>query len=349
MSTRTTSRLHRLAGHVAAPVAAPSVALHPLFEGRPNLMLVPIATPLLSSGAPSVDVPSLRRYVKHLYAAGCEGLYVGGSSGEGYHMEESMRMELCTACVDASKSASQGSSGKIVMVHVGAAKSAEALRLAAHAVSAGADCIASIPPYVGSPLPTFAEVKAFYAELARVSSPKPVICYNIPGLTGQNLSVSELSELMAIPGVEGIKYSDPDVASLLSLTEACPGKVIFNGIDSMLSFGLQCGAHGGIGTTYNILPELYLSIDRLTRAGDTAEAIAAVRKANRANSQYKVVAGKQMQCVKQILVWQGVLRGDSEGGGCSRMVQAEALSEEEVGVLRVAVESIPELKATLSC
>jgi hypothetical protein len=238
-------RVNRLSAHVcptsraAAPVVAAAAAatavaaapLHPLFQGRPNLMLVPIATPLLpldeaAKPAPAtarrrLDVPSLERYVQHLYGEGYEGIYVGGSSGEGYHMEEALRMELCEAAVEASRG-----SGKIVMVHVGAAKSAEAIRLAAHAAAAGADCIAAIPPYVGSPVPTFAEVVAFYTELATATAPTPVVCYNIPGLTGAPLSVAQLTTLMnSHPGVVGIKYSDSDMASLLSLTGACPDKV----------------------------------------------------------------------------------------------------------------------------
>ena len=175
----------------------PAEELHPLFTGRPNLMLVPIATPLLASGD-ALDTPSLQRYVDHLYAAGCEGLYVGGSSGEGYHIEEALRQELAVACVEASRG-----SGKIVMVHVGASRESEAFRLAAGAVAAGADAIASIPPYVGSPAPTFSETLAYYTELARIADGVPVICYNIPGLTGVPLSVAQLAEIMAIDGVEG--------------------------------------------------------------------------------------------------------------------------------------------------
>ncbi len=145
-------RVNRLSAHVCPSAASPVVAaaaatavaaapLHPLFQGRPNLMLVPIATPLLpldeaAKPAPAtarrrLDVPSLERYVQHLYGEGYEGIYVGGSSGEGYHMEEALRMELCERAVEASRG-----SGKIVMVHVGAAKSAEAIRLAAHAAAA---------------------------------------------------------------------------------------------------------------------------------------------------------------------------------------------------------------------
>lgn len=238
-------RLQKLSAHIVAPNAASggsfsafadsSAALHGLFEGRPNLMLVPIATPLLpptaasSSESPRLDVASLKRYITRIYDAGYEGIYVGGSSGEGYHMEEALRMELCSACVEATRG-----TGKIAMVHVGAAHVSESLRLAAHAAAAGADSIASIPPYVGSPVPTFDEVLAFYTELARVSSPAPVICYNIPGLTGSKLSVDELASLLAIPGVEGIKYSDPDVASI--------GELVSNTSSAPLSRGGTCAA-----------------------------------------------------------------------------------------------------------
>ena len=73
------------------------------------------------------------------------------------------------------------------------------------------------------------------------------------------------------------------------------------------------------GTTYNVLPELYLEIDRLVRADECAAAIAVQKRANAANSGYKVVAGKQMQSVKQILIWQGVLEHAS-------MAQADGLT-----------------------
>ena len=165
------------------------------------------------------------------------------------------------------------------------------------------------------------------------------------------------------------------MSGLQQLAERCPGKVIFNGIDGVLPFGLQYGAHGGIGqphaplrlssalekasvlraegkvavknpaswatgTTYNVLPELYLEIDRLVRADECAAAIAVQKRANAANSGYKVVAGKQMQSVKQILIWQGVLEHAS-------MAQADGLTEPEVAALREAVEANADLAATL--
>ena len=44
------------------------------------------------------------------------------------------------------------------------------------------------------------------------------------------------------------------MSGLQQLAERCPGKVIFNGIDGVLPFGLQYGAHGGIGQPHALLP-----------------------------------------------------------------------------------------------
>ena len=284
-------------------------------------------------------------------------------------MDERLRQDLTVAAVNASRG-----TGKIVCVHVGASRQSEALRLAAHAVSAGADAIASIPPYVGSPRPTFEETLIYYQELAAIAGGVPVICYNIPGLTGSPLSVAQLVQLLEIPGVEGIKFSDDNLPALAQLATRCPTKVIFNGLDSLLSFGLMSGAHGGIGTTYNILPRcgavclslscssralvrwftftywcgcpcliarrLYLEIDQLVRSDKCANAIAVQRRANGANSGYKVVANKQMQSIKQILIWQQLLANAS-------MVQSQELTVKEVDALRKAAEGNEDLAATL--
>lgn len=56
------------------------------------------------------------------------------------------------------------------------------------------------------------------------------------------------------------------------------------------------------------------------------------------------VAGKQMQSVKQILQWQGVLAAPVLP---SQMAQAQPLTKDEVARLRTAVEGIPELASTL--
>ena len=111
-------------------------------------------------------------------------------------------------------------------------------------------------------------------------------------------------------------------------------------LESREKVAVKNPASWATGTTYNVLPELYLEIDRLVRADECAAAIAVQKRANAANSGYKVVAGKQMQSVKQILIWQGVLEHAS-------MAQADGLTEPEVAALREAVEANADLAATL--
>jgi N-acetylneuraminate lyase len=87
------------------------------------------------------------------------------------------------------------------------------------------------------------------------------------------------------------------------LTRLAPEQVLYNGQDEALALGLSIGAHGGIGSTYNFMPALIVSVFRDARAGRTAQAIATQRQVN-------VIIEAVLTCqivaaTKQILFWQG--------------------------------------------
>ena len=48
--------------------------------------------------------------------------------------------------------------------------------------------------------------------------------------------------------------------------------MVFNGPDEQLISGLAMGADGGIGGTYGVMPELYVKLFELCKAGDFAAA-----------------------------------------------------------------------------
>ena len=85
---------------------------------------------------------------------------------------------------------------------------------------------------------------------------------------------------------------------------------------------------------------LYIEIDKLVRADQCAKAMTVQRRANAANTGYKVVANKQMQSVKQILIWQQLLEQAS-------MVTSQELTTEEMDALRKAVEANADLAMTI--
>jgi N-acetylneuraminate lyase len=252
-------------------------------------------TPLTAAG--DLDVRSSERLIDHLYQKGVGGLYLTGSTGEGIYLSREIRQRLVEVAVGMSKSR-----GK-VMVHVGAVQPSLARELSDHAARTGADAVSSIPPFAGGY--TWAEVQAFYTDLA-AKSRLPVIAYYIPGLTGQPRTVDELASLLTIPNIAGYKFTEYNLYTMQRLLlRFNRDQIMYNGPDEMLALGLQFGAHGGIGTTYNVMPELIVQIAKLCREGRFADAVAAQKKAN--DVIEPLIAAHGVASTKQILYWQGLI------------------------------------------
>jgi len=199
------------------------------------------------------------RMMEHLLQAGVSGTYVAGTTGEGLLLpmeERKALVETLVRCLPKKKS---------LIVHVGARNKEDALRLAEHAAKHGAHAISSLPPMGDS-----GTVMNYYAELA-ASSPLPLIVYYFPKAAPHAFAEPErLIEVCDLPNVLGVKFTDFNFYLLQRLVKR--GKVVFNGYDEALAAGLLMGAQGGIGSTYNIMPEAYLSIYRASERGNWEEA-----------------------------------------------------------------------------
>jgi N-acetylneuraminate lyase len=260
-----------------------------------NRILPALVTPLTPEG--QLDVKSAERLIDDLYNKGVGGLYVTGSTGEGIYLDFEIRKRIVEIACRLSKGRGN------VIVHVGAIQAAKALELAAHAGKVGADAISSIPPFAGGY--SWDEVKAFYIDLAK-QSPLPVVAYYIPGLTGQHQSIVNLASLLKVPNIAGFKFTDPNFYTMQRLlTRFSPDQVLYNGQDEALALGLQVGAHGGIGTTYNFMPELIMEVYRHCQAGRFVEAVAAQKQAN--DIIEPLLMSQGLAASKQILYWQGLI------------------------------------------
>jgi len=80
------------------------------------------------------------------------------------------------------------------------------------------------------------------------SSPVPLIIYNIPYRTGQQVSWRAMARLAEIPGVAGVKHAvgaiDPDTIDMMASRPA--GFSVLGGDDPVISPLLALGADGGI-------------------------------------------------------------------------------------------------------
>jgi N-acetylneuraminate lyase len=260
-----------------------------------NRILPALVTPLTPDG--DLDVTSTERLIDHLYKKGVGGLYVTGSTGEGIYLDFEIRKRIAEVAVRLSKGRGN------VIVHVGAVQAAKAIELADHAAGVGADAVSSIPPFAGGY--SWDEANCFYTALAR-SSKLPVIAYYIPGLTGQQRSLEELASLLTIPNIAGYKFTEYNLYTMQRLLARFgPDQIMYNGPDEMLALGLQFGAHGGIGTTYNIMPELIVQIADHCREGRFGQAVAVQKRAN--DIIEPLLASHGLAATKQILYWQGLI------------------------------------------
>jgi N-acetylneuraminate lyase len=101
----------------------------------------------------------------------------------------------------------------------------------------------------------------------------PFIIYHIPGATGFQLSTSFLRSMCEHPRLAGVKVTSFSSYELQQI-KATGGDefIVFNGPDQQYLAGRVMGATGGIGSTYGIMPELFLKIESCYVQQNIAEA-----------------------------------------------------------------------------
>jgi len=223
-------------------------------------------TPMNADG--SVNLEMAPRIVDHLVEAGCGGVYVCGSTGEGVSLTSDERRSLAEAFVKAA-------GGRLpVIVQVGHNSLAESRALAAHAEQAGADAIsANAPSYFV--VKSADMLAACMADIAAAAANTPFYYYHIPSTTRAAVDPVEFLACggRAIPTLRGLKFSDLAVFDYQACMEFGDGRFdVLWGCDEMMLSALAVGARGAVGSTFNVAAPLYLRIIKAFDAGDLAEA-----------------------------------------------------------------------------
>jgi N-acetylneuraminate lyase len=253
-----------------------------------------VLTPFSARG--TVDFDLFHAHVDRLYKAGVDGIYAGGNAGEWYAMSMAERKELAVAAVRASRGRG------LALVHIGAARIDDSIELARHAEAIGADGISSLPPYMQSW--SVLEVRCWFERLAGASD-LPFFIYYFPRLTGGATGEPFFDAMRSLRRVVGYKFTDLNLFDLgLLLGDSY---TVLNGHDPNLSAALRMGAHGGIGSFYNIVPELAVAIRRAHTAGDGD---AAERAQAQMNRTIRMVRGfRLLPALKHISALQGLDQG----------------------------------------
>lgn len=219
-----------------------------------------------------VNIDATKELVKIYKAKGVKGVYVCGSTGEGFMLSTEERMQVAEAVKEAA------GDDFTVIVHVGCASTKESILLAKHCESIGVDAISAVPS-VYYRLPAKSVEKHWNGIID--ATQLPFIIYNIPQLTGFNLPYDLFKRMAENPKVIGIKNSEEPVFGMERFrTIAGEDFIIFNGSDEQFLGGRLMGADSAIGGTYGTMPELFVRLNELINENKIEQAKALQFKIN---------------------------------------------------------------------
>ena len=224
-------------------------------------------TPFHEDG--SLNLAPIPEYAALLARNGLKGVFINGSSGEGYMLTEEERMQLAEAWMAAVPEDFK------VIVHVGSTSVMSSRRLAEHAQKIGAWGIGAM----ATPFPKIGSIEQlcrYCEEIASASPELPFYYYHIPAFNGAFLSMYDFLKAVdgRIPNFAGIKYTFESLYEYNRCRRYQNGKFdMLHGQDETI---LPClamgGAQGGIGGTTNYNGRCLTGILEAWEKGDLEKA-----------------------------------------------------------------------------
>ncbi|MEU0534325.1 4-hydroxy-tetrahydrodipicolinate synthase [Amycolatopsis tolypomycina] len=222
--------------------------------------LVAMVTPMQPGGG--LCASGRTRLVDHLLATGCDGLVVGGTTGESPTLSDAESAGLVRAVAD------QVGNRARVIAGVGTYDTAASIRRAREAEAAGADALLLVCPYYSRP--TQAGVLAHCLAVADATE-LPVMLYDVPARTGVAMAPSTLAELAAHPRIRAVKDAKGDLFEAMTVMSRT-SLAYYCGIDELNLPYLACGATGLVSVVANVAADRTADLIRTVRDGDLVKA-----------------------------------------------------------------------------
>ena len=194
----------------------------------------------------SIDHAASAAHFQRLFAEGCDGVAVFGTTGEANSFALNQRIRLIEEVAKSTLPKSR------LLAGTGGCVLADAIQLSNVGVDAGFAGVLVLPPYYYKPVADDG-LFAFFANLANSieSANAKIYLYNFPQLTGVALSLDLIVRLaQAFPGrFVGIKDSSGDIDFSRRVVKALPDFRVFPSTEAILSEARAEGFAGCISAT----------------------------------------------------------------------------------------------------
>lgn len=229
-------------------------------------------TPMTPSGELNLD--AIAPYADLMARSGVTGVFVCGTTGEAASLTTTERKQVLSRWIKEAKGRFK------VIAHVGGNCQLDAVELARHAAENGAWGIGAIAPNFFKPA-TVEELIRFFKPIAAAAPEIPFYYYNMPAMTGVDLSVVRFLQegKKEIPNLAGTKFTHNNLMEMAQCLNLDNGAFeVLHGYDEILTCGTALGAIAGVGSTYNYIPSVYAGIFEAMKKNDLATARALQKK-----------------------------------------------------------------------
>jgi 4-hydroxy-tetrahydrodipicolinate synthase len=210
-------------------------------------VLTAMITPFKVDG--SVDYAVAEALAAHLVNHGTDSLVVCGTTGESPTLSWDEEYELF-------KVVQQATAGKAkIIAGTGSNSTQEAIAATQKADKLGLDGSLQVVPYYNKP-PQVGLYRHFRA-IAEATPDLPIILYNIPGRTGQNLLPETVAHLAEIPNIVAVKEASGNLDQVSQVRRLTPPEFsIYSGDDSLTLPMLAVGGQGVISVASHLVGDL---------------------------------------------------------------------------------------------
>jgi 4-hydroxy-tetrahydrodipicolinate synthase len=225
---------------------------------------VAIVTPFNADG--SIDWLSFEKIINHIINGKCEYIVVLGTTGESATIHGKEKQEVFSF-------ANKINEGRVALVAgIGGNDTNEILEGFKSFDLTGYDAILVVSPYYNKPNQ---EGIFQHYKLLNEKTPLPIMMYNVPSRTGQNITAdTQLRIAHECKNIFATKEASGDFVQINQIIKNKPADfMVISGDDPVTLPMIACGADGLVSVVANAYPKDYSDMVRLCLQGKFTEAL----------------------------------------------------------------------------
>jgi 4-hydroxy-tetrahydrodipicolinate synthase len=231
--------------------------------GEFGRVLTAMITPFKADGSVNYDVAA--ELAAHLANNGTDTLVICGTTGESptltWDEEYQLFVEVLQAVAGKAK----------VIAGCGSNSTKEAIAATQKAAKIGVHGTLQVVPYYNKP--PQAGLYQHFQAIAQACPELPLVLYNVPGRTGQNLSPETVARLAEINNIVGIKEASGNLDQASEIRRLTPKEFqIYSGDDSLTLSLLAIGAIGVVSVASHLVGNQLQQMIQAFNAGKIATA-----------------------------------------------------------------------------